>query len=103
MNNCLEVRPDGLLKVVIEGVCFFPVYAASGGLAVRTISYLIKQGEGPWPEKLIGSDLGLPERDQPFKIYEHERGWRHAAIWGSSFANDPAPLIEAAAQALLNA
>jgi hypothetical protein len=102
----LEPLADGVYRVFIGEMDSFSVYGASGGLVSRRIGYLVKKGEGEMPESLHG-DLGLPRHAEPFRIFEHERGWKHAAFWFYDYsildcriANDDE---KAAAEALLNA
>jgi hypothetical protein len=93
----LEPLSDGLFRVSIGEVSSFSVYGASGGLVSRRIGYLVRKGTGEMPETLDG-DLGLPAYDKPFRIFDHERGWKHAAVW-----IDRGEDLSAAREALLNA
>jgi hypothetical protein len=49
------------------------------------------------------SDLGLPASREALKIFEHERGWKHAAVWIDLPGSPDPPQIDAAAKVLLNA
>jgi hypothetical protein len=102
----LETISQGLFRVFIGDMDSFSVYGASGGLVSRRIAYLVKKGDGDMPDSLNG-DLGLPLQAEPFRIFNHERGWKHAAFWINDYrfldcqiANDDE---EAAAAALVNA
>ncbi len=52
------------------------------------------------PISLSRSDLGLPLQSEPFKIFEHERGWKHAAVWIDYAAWPDPPQLDVAAKAL---
>lgn len=95
----LEPLPDGLLLVSLGEMTSFGVYGSSGGLVNRRVSYLVRKGDGELPDIFKrGLDLGLPDYKEEFRIFDHERGWKHAAVWVAETDD-----LKSAREALLNA
>lgn len=76
--NTEQTLPPGLYWFELDGRRAFAVYAASGGLDYRSISYIFRRGEGDHPPV---TDMGLPKSGDLYTIFRHERGWKHAAVW----------------------
>ena len=102
----LETISGSVARVFIGDIDSFSVYDASGGL-LRRVAYLVKKGEGEMPDTLSCADLGLPLHAEPFHIFEHERGWKHAAFWLNDYKLLDCHIAngdeKAAVEALLNA
>lgn len=103
----LETISGSVARVFIGDIDSFSVYGASGGLVSRRVAYLVKKGEGEMPDTLSCADLGLPLHAEPFHIFEHERGWKHAAFWLNDYKLLDCHIAngdeKAAVEALLNA